>query len=32
MEESETHVVIPKFKFDASVSLNDVTRAVRLAL
>lgn len=28
MEKSETHVVIPKFKFDASVSLNDVTRAI----
>ena len=29
MEKSETHVMVPKFKFDASVSLNDVTRAVR---
>ncbi|CAG9798316.1 unnamed protein product [Chironomus riparius] len=28
MEKSETHVVIPKFKFDASFSLNDVTRAI----
>jgi len=32
MEKSETHVVIPKFKFDASVNLNDVTRAVKLIL
>ena len=28
MDELETHVVIPKFKFDTSVNLNDITKAV----
>lgn len=28
MDELETHVVIPKFKFDTSINLNDVARTV----
>ena len=28
MDELETHVVIPKFKFDTSVNLNEITKAV----
>lgn len=29
MDEFETHVVIPKFKFDTSINLNSVTKQVR---
>jgi serine protease inhibitor len=29
MDELEVHVVIPKFKFDTSINLNEVTRSVR---
>ena len=30
MDEYKTHVVIPKFKFDTSVNLNEITKAVSL--
>ncbi|KAL7043121.1 hypothetical protein ACKWTF_001398 [Chironomus riparius] len=31
MDELETHVVIPKFKFDTSVNLNDITKALGIS-
>lgn len=31
MDEVECHVILPKFKFDTSVNLNEITKSVRSA-